>query len=584
MYFPYRERYISDFLSIKLQQSTSSADSEAFNLKSGSFNCIITKVVELFESRISLAECPKEMQKIISKELKNFFKAGNCKPLDGKEVCINPTLLEVPTNQWLVHFLACPVEGFVPILNSSALVDRNDGQILLRHCQTILKERFVKFGTLKENVVFYFHIGDCLVLCLSDPQLKNQFQVIDTSNVADHAGPANLLHAASNCLDDEPNSLLMTESMNWQSLKPSVLEYVESSLCCPLSMIPTLYGLRLANHLRLGSCIPVNVFRNAPNPVTLTWKKVPAYSANIGLNVSPDVKSALIQLQKLCFFIKESYPYPQEMCGMRMYTPMTFYFIVQSLISRSAWVQSPSLSSLLMFPLIPHSLQLAWRAQQDWFAGREVLQFQLTCAPSCSDIHILMNSLMRLVLVPSEQFIGYMSQMVTRNGILSVTNDLKKDSHYIDNIQLSTKHTADQKLEEVSVTFLLPKDHGLTDLHFAFAIEISSSTVIFPFVCLGMFRQTPVRNSIPLKLNPRSIASTNNQLQVVSCTESQDRYELEVIVNGAAMKQSYGRPKVFSIYCGFFISFSFISLHIYIQILSSLLNGNLQLSHLTNWI
>lgn len=103
---------------------------------------------------------------------------------------------------------------------------------------------------------FSFHIGDCLQLCLFNDKLKNLFQVIDCSNLADHLGLANLILAVRTCLADDPNAVLLTEIMTWEALKPTVAEYVDYVLCCPLSMVPLLYGLRLANHVRLGKSYP----------------------------------------------------------------------------------------------------------------------------------------------------------------------------------------------------------------------------------------------------------------------------------------------------------------------------------------
>ena len=37
------------------------------------------------------------------------------------------------------------------------------------------------------------------------------------------------------------------------------------------------------------------------------------------------------------------------------------------------------------------------------------------------------------------------------------------------------------------------------------------------------------------------IDSTNSELQVLSCSESEDQYELDIIVNGAVINESYGK-------------------------------------------
>ena len=56
---------------------------------------------------------------------------------------------------------------------------------------------------------------------------------------------------------------------------------------------------------------------------------------------------------------------------------MTYYYIVQSLLERYAWVDSAA--QLISQPVVSAPFQLAWRTQQQWLAGKEVLQFFSTC-------------------------------------------------------------------------------------------------------------------------------------------------------------------------------------------------------------
>ena len=476
--------------------------------------------MEVFGNRMALAECPSELKPHISKEYHNFFDTGNCEPLKEPKAFINPTLLEVSSNQWKVNLLACPFEGFFPIpynkLNST-VTNRKDGKILLRHCQTVLKERLVQFRSQKRNITFFFHIDDCLLLSLSNPHLKNHFQVIDTSNVVDHVGLANLLYAASNFLQDGPHSILFVESMNWQSLKSSVLEYVETSLSCPLSMIPTLYGLRLSNHLRLGNAVPINVFRNSTNPVTLVWRKVPSYSANFGLNVSPAIQRALINLQKLCFLVNDEDSYSIYQCGLKKYTPMTFYNLIHSLASRCV-LSRDSLRSLMLPHLIPKPLEIAWQTQQDWVTGKEVVLYQVTCATVHSESTFENTSTIRLVLFNHTKM---------------------KDANYIDNFHLDWKVSSPKG--NVVVSFILSKDHGLPESHFASIIDESDTTFRFSINYLKHFRQTVVKNPSPLKIIPRPLVSITNEVKVLSCSESEDQYEFDIVILGARKKQSYGK-------------------------------------------
>ena len=254
------------------------------NKSSVPFSKIVEELVNQFQHRMAVGECSASLKPDVLKEFSHFFNTGNCSPILRKEICINPTLLEFGTKQWMVHYMACPFEGYIPVpyknLDPADVNQQNEG-VIFHHCQSVLKEHVIQFRMRMGKIKVSFHIGDCLQLCLFNNKWKNLFQVIDCSNLADHLGLANLIPAARACLADDPNAVLLTEVMVWQMLKPTVAEYVEDALSCPLSMIPTLYGLWLTNHVRLGNFIPINLFRVAYNFITLKWKRAPNYSQNI---------------------------------------------------------------------------------------------------------------------------------------------------------------------------------------------------------------------------------------------------------------------------------------------------------------
>ncbi|KAJ9528159.1 hypothetical protein QJQ45_005795 [Haematococcus lacustris] len=137
-----------------------------------------------------------------------------------------------------------------------------------------------------------FWLGDCLQLCqgpdleqhwahrpaaqptvLGAPQQAQQgqrgpqpavqqplmFHVIDTSNVADHAGLFNLLLAAQPRLEPHPLARLITCSMTWTMSFKSMREYLQSCLSCPPSMYPTLLGLRLVTDITAGRPQPLGM-------------------------------------------------------------------------------------------------------------------------------------------------------------------------------------------------------------------------------------------------------------------------------------------------------------------------------------
>jgi hypothetical protein len=101
---------------------------------------------------------------------------------------------------------------------------------------------------------------------------------------------------------DDPDAVILTDTVSWQFLKPSAAEFVEMSFCCPLSMIPTLYGLKLLDNVRLGSSVPVKVWREVPKSTPLRWQRALHYSTNVQLDLSPALKNAINRLKELCLY------------------------------------------------------------------------------------------------------------------------------------------------------------------------------------------------------------------------------------------------------------------------------------------
>ena len=189
--------------------------------------------------------------------------------------------------------------------SSSPPVLTSESSTALDFCKTRLQWLVTEWRSRKHRIIFHFHIGDCIDLCRRNESMWNKFHVIYTFDLADrHAGLANLIPAALDCLSIEnPQSLLLTETTAWVKLEnPTVSEFVEISLGCPLSLVPTLYGVRLVNHHRLGSpdCLKLHDFLFT-KPVTLQGLRAPAYSDNVVMGISPSFKMALERLAELCF-------------------------------------------------------------------------------------------------------------------------------------------------------------------------------------------------------------------------------------------------------------------------------------------
>ena len=105
---------------------------------------------------------------------------------------------------------------------------------------------------------------------------------------------------------DIPEAVIVTEFSASQTdgKIPSAVNAVESKLFCPLTMISTVYGLRLLDHIRLGSsvCYQLHDRFITVVPYTLKWIKAPvAFSANVRLDVSPALVKIVSDLMETCF-------------------------------------------------------------------------------------------------------------------------------------------------------------------------------------------------------------------------------------------------------------------------------------------
>lgn len=120
----------------------------------------------------------------------------------------------------------------------------------------------------------------------------------------DEFGLANVLMAASGCLADTPEAALLTETKLNSKPKPTLTKYIEDNLCCPLSLIPTVYGVRLANHIKLGSteCYELHdcVSKRVHFTFKLRWLNIPAYSSNVNLGVTSDLRKCVERFADSC--------------------------------------------------------------------------------------------------------------------------------------------------------------------------------------------------------------------------------------------------------------------------------------------
>ena len=131
-------------------------------------------------------------------------------------------------------------------------------------------------------------------------------------------GLANQLPVASLLLIQEDiNAVVVTEFMPFKLSPqcPPLASFVEASLFCPLSMVSTMYGLRLANQLDLGSPVPIRCHDHlAVGSTKLQCKKTPnSFSTNMNSDTSTELIGIIKSMGRSCFI-----PVPNLGLGLRV--------------------------------------------------------------------------------------------------------------------------------------------------------------------------------------------------------------------------------------------------------------------------
>ena len=442
------------------------------NSHTSSFSEVVANIVAIYiGTNIVKEELHETVNQKLLDEVKAYFTTGSCRHRkETNFVCINPTLLDPTTQLWRVHHTSSPFDSFFPL--SREQLELSECGSVVRSCQKILKSLTAAYRRRMDTVNIFIHLEDALEFCLKENNEK--FDVIDSSNLADHVGLANLINVCSKRLADNSESLLLTESLTWISLAPSVLQYVEESLCSPLTMIPTVYGLRLADHVELGESFPTNLARLLVPAANLVWQKAPAYQ-HIVLSPSPVLDRCLDRLSSRCFKLPQQKMKSEERCGMICYSPLTYNYVVDAITRRvggSKWLKDAQNAN------IPQIFNLFQKTTNAWKNGLGVLkmtaeiEFKTPAQMAClamlnanrSDIR---TPALRLILAPHTAPQNFL------NGFSALQAGLcGPESHFIDNLHFEIKKTKKDDIEKVAVSFLLVPDHGLGETHFGLVVDV----------------------------------------------------------------------------------------------------------------
>ena len=497
---------------------------------------------------------PNVSQKNLWEELKQFVETGNFET-DVNMVCVNPTFVNtsfpspsVDTLWTITNFLSCPLDAYLPVpFNDQPHPNMDFGGSAYRYCKLKLQSFAIDLKQKKSRIKFFFYYNNSMDQCLGDKTFKNRFQVIHCPDLVDEFGLANVLLSASGCLASTPEAVLLTETRLNPRTKPSLAKYVEENLCCPITLIPTVYGVKLASHVELGSIECYELHGSESKHIQfvsmLRWLRIPTYSRNIRLGFSSDVRSVIVKLLDSCHlkfgFKKISDDDEDRSIEQRQLTPLTFFFILQSMLGRSEWIDGAP-ESLLNISILP-SFTLAWETIQNWIAGKTVCVLSTPdCLPPggfdwknevclCNTPHFSVQ----WWLISKDQMIQHKAKVGQPFPAACQTVAQRIDC------LLSTKDKSSYRpVHKVAPNFflLLAMNHDLHKKNTRVCItDAENGELIYYTDFFKWFKRSyTIVNPNPSGIQPSSSQEANNiaGMLISSCLEFKTRYEVEILIRG----------------------------------------------------
>ena len=502
--------------------------------KSKTFSKAVDDIALKFEARNISANqnLHESVKKTMVEEIRQYFKRGNCRLETGTNaVCVNPTMLNPMSLKWELDPSLCPFDGYLP-MSCTELDTSFQERILIRSCQNIFKNLVSSYQRRLKSIQVSFYLQDALEYCYTEKSTK--FDVVECSFLADYIGLCNLIPACSGVLADHPEAILCTETQHWTDFDFSMQKYVEESLCCPLSFIPTMYGLQLTLE-------PTSLYFDQKSR-QFFWKKNPSFE-NMALSSSPVLSQSLNQLAKKCFAlypletrhgIKHCFPTP-------WYSPLTFSYIFSSMELRlggeNLFQDVHHLSSL------PLAFQVAKRTLDAWRNDQPLLQFYARCSLELKMDVIRNNSrsgtqLLRLILIPEIIYKIRFSQLKEKQGFKDIL--LLPHVHVIDNFLLEVEKTTDENFATVS--FHLLRDHGIEKTHHAILVDIVNDTPISFLNALGSMHVEDNQFRYPFDLEePKpGLANVEKSLMTLdSCIDHKDECHLQIRLESDSVPGKY---------------------------------------------
>ena len=526
------------------------------------------KLEFLIKRFYSVASCGTSFRSSFSDAIDCFIQTGNTAPVTRNEiVCVNPTLLKHGYLE--MNIASNPFDAFFPIAFNEDTQDINT----YNYCKAKLGLLVSEFIKHKERIKSYFHFGNCLELCLYKEDVKKICHIIFCSISIEHnLGLPNLFTAAKECLSETSDSAILLTSINLPNLNLSKrsscspVEYIETVLSCPLSMVPTLYGLKLSNHLKLGSPDCIKLHDTITKYfLTLKWLKAPGYSNNIKLDISPPLKKSISLLAASRFEWASSHPF---FCQL-----LTYYHIFKSFADRfHLFPDISTLQSLIQAQEVSAKYSLAWRTEKAWMNGEPVLAYsfgkfrrelrnslleQVQLQATSSIFFMLGAPIAQTAAAINDPSRGFMPENIMDQINCIGLTSINEDNNYSHSVL---------KVKDVlhpSFSFLLPKDHGLDYSVNLWVFDLGESKDAHPkCLMLSSLAECCVWkvcvNPTPFSLQPNTLPSseaTHRGLVVVKCSETEDHYDMDISIRGVTIGSANGY---------FFLLFFFIFKHFYL--------------------
>ena len=463
-------------------------------------------------------------------EVRQYFESGNWGK-GSKAASVNPTFLQAPTGKWYLGHTICPFHGYLPLpikeLRHAKKVKKG---IIADYCRSELKKLLTEYRKRMEKVVFYFHPGDAMVFCYGD--LPYKFDIIDTSTLVDTLGLANLLNAAGRKLLSD-QSMLITESKYWYNIAPTVAQFVQEMLFCPLNLIPTIYGFRLMDNVEWGQVEPRCTSTMDAMPARLRWKKTRPFD-QVPLVLTPCLERSLQLLMDACSvhpFIASAKRTIYEAI-IRRFSPLTFCYVLSDLIHRGG-IKDPSALMDTFFSGLRPVFKTSFETCRAWVENRPVWRVTISFDPMALklfDGSLEENRVLRLILVPSKDSLSPSFAAAEMTDFYSTAN------HFIDNLKVRYKIESSDIIESFEVAFLL-RDRSVIDSHTGIIVNSNGDptfcigplsdchhsvelfTLPYPWLCEGPTIRHPDASAA-------TSASNEPQLFGHSCEETENSYTI----------------------------------------------------------